>query len=357
MNTRRIQLLSVSVAVACLVGAPLVVAQTTPEYDAGLLYFHAGRFAEAAAYLQQATLRHPYNALVHYNLANALVKARVHDRAMQEYRLAYLLEPQGSVAGYCTQALKGYNAKVPTPAEAVAFQRKLRDTAGGAALGPLPPTMTDSDVDRTIAAIRRQVQQEKLKHSVKGNASALSAEQVAKEKIKTIDRDTQVQVDRLYSPTVEIIDEYGRVKLVANMLYNPYTFANPHVLKEKEAQIRARGEAAKEDLWREAKLDRERYETWAKAQEDALDEIAASLTSQFNSKSKGGVQLQPRGTNLYVKQYVPFSSKAASNARSATCRIVRAGSAASDEPKTPQPLREEQAKPDVRRQTPSQKTY
>lgn len=349
MNILRIRLLSVSAAASFVVAMPVSFAQTAaqnqqtaPEFDAGLVYFNAGRFTEAAAYFQQATLRHPYSALVHYNFANALVKAKVHDRAIKEYKLAYLLEPQGSVAGYCTQALNGYKTKVPTSADVVAFQKQISDTVRGAVVAGR--AYADPDVDRASAAIRRQLQQEKLKHSVKGNISALSAEGVAAERIKKIDCETQASVDRLYSPVVEIIDEYGRVKLVQNMLYNPYTFANPHVLKEKEAQIRAKGEAQKEEVLREAKLDRQRYETWAKAQEDALDEVAANLTSQFNNRSKGGVQLQPRGTNLYVRQYVPFSSKAASNANPATVRIVRA-SGATDEPTPPQ---DGQAKPNVR---------
>lgn len=328
--------------------------QAAPEYAAGLQYFSAGRYAEAVAFFQQAVQRHPYSALVHYNFANALVKMKAHDRAMQEYKIAYLLEPRGAVSTYCQIALVAYKAKVPTLAEAAAYQHQihLRDTAGGAR-GDVSPVMDAAavlgitDADRAREAIRRQLSQEKVRHGVKGNAAANSVEDVARQKIQQVDRDTERKISDLYAPIIEIIDEYGRVKRVANVLYNPYNFANPHInLKPKEAQIKADGEAAKAEILREAKLDKERHAGWVKNQESALDEVANNLTAQFDSKSKSGVKLHARGTNLYVRQYAPFVNKASQNARPAIVRIVRAGSQPAEESAPEETL----TKPNVRNQ-------
>lgn len=336
-------------------GALAVGAGSAPEYDAGLRFMKAGKPAEAAALFEHAIRRHPYNALVHYSLANALVKLKMHDRAAQEYRTTFLLQPDGNLSNYCRMAMGAYKLKVPDAVEIAAFHKRIRSTAGGVvtSVASVPdetqseakqvfdpaPLLGTTDADKACAAIRRQLSQEKLKHDIKSNTAALSAEARARDTIAQIEKNTQNRIDRLYAPMIEIIDDYGRVRMVRNHLYNPYNAANPHLLKGMEAQIRAEGDAAKDEALRAAGQDRQRYETWMQAQQSSLDEVASNLTNQLTAPSKSGVKLQARGTNLYVRQYIPFSNKSTLNAHSSVVRIVRAQPHAEGEGSDDQPGR------------------
>lgn len=350
-------LLSASIAVAAggtwvRAAQSQAAAQTTQDYEYGIWYFNAQKFPEAVWFLQRAAQTFPYSAHVHYSLANALVKTNAHDRAIQEYRMAYLLEPTGPTSSFCRQALSGYKTAVPDNAEVNEFQRQLSDTIRGAQPQGAPPApvvrgIVKTDEERAADAIGRQLQQEKIRYGISANASSNTVDVVTGEKLKAVDAETQRKVAELYSPQVEIVDEHGRVRKAYNPFYNMWNFANPDVnLKPREAQIRAAGEDQKDKILREAAAAKKGHQEWVKAKEDALDQTAVNLTNQIGTTSKSGVHLQARGTNLYVRQYVPFSSQAASNARPATVRIVRAHTQAD----TIAPPEEGHSKPNVRAQ-------
>lgn len=340
-------LLSAAAVVAVSGAGPItaqaqVFGQSIQDYELGLWYFNAQKFPEAVALLQRAAQNYPYSAHVHYGLANALVKTSAHDRAIQEYRMAYLLEPTGPTSTFCRQALAGYKSAIPDNTEVNEFQRQLGDTirsaqAQNTQAGATPRAtgcapiflgargLVKTDEERAAEAIGRQLQQEKIRYGISANASSNTIDVVTSEKLKAVDADIQRKVAELYSPQVEIIDELGRVRKTLNPFYNMWNFANPEInLKPREAQIRAAGEDQKDRILREAAAAKKGHQDWVKVKEDALDQTAANLTHQIGTTSKSGVHLQARGTNLYVRQYVPFSSQTASNARPATVRIVRA---------------------------------
>lgn len=338
-------------------------AQSTQDYEYGLWYFSAQKFPEAVVLLQRAAQTYPYSAHVHYCLANALVKTNAHDRAIQEYRMAYLLEPTGPTSTFCRQALTGYKSPIPDNGEVSEFQRQLSDTirsaqAQGAPTGPAPQAaggtaipfasaLVKTDEERAADAIGRQLQQEKIRYGISANASSNTVDVVTSEKLKAVEAETQRKVAELYSPQIEIVDDHGRLRKAYNPFYNMWNFANPEInLKPREAQIRAAGEDQKDRILREAAAAKKGHQEWVKAKEDALDQTAANLTNQIGTTSKSGVHLQARGTNLYVRQYIPFSSQAASNARPATVRIVRAHTQTDE----PAPVENGHSKPNVRAQ-------
>lgn len=289
------------------------------DYEAGQRYFNAHRYQEASAFFQRGAQTTPLNPTIHYCLANCFVKLGAHERAVQEYRVCYMLDPKGSSAAFCLQALNGYKSKVPDAGEIAAFQKKMLDTAGGAiaeyvngfSAAKGPPTA----VDQADSFVRRQIAQEKVKLAAKCEEQKKNADRLTAAKIRKLEQDAEDEILRLSDPQVTWGYVMGRL---SQIVIPP----DPALVQRRTEEIRTRVKADKEAAVLEGEEKKKLYEKDLLASEAAINESANNMSNQLSSK--GGVKLHAHGSNLYVRQYAPFAGSAALNARPAVGRIVRA---------------------------------
>lgn len=279
-------------------------------FDDGLAYFKAGRFDLCARAMSAAVARDPASQIARYYLACSLVKAKDHRRAVEEYRVAYLLDPTSVTGGYCKKALSGYKAAIPDLAEAKQLAREL------AARQPVKTVSGGRDLEQSMETIRRQADFEKGKHLSDQLQREKISRRLADAELRAIDQQMQEQIARLSDP----------------IIFTPEPRANPlliypELLKQKEDQIRKSAQEEKERILRALDEKTERYKGIQKSRDVALDEVAANLQTQMTSSPRGGVQLQPAGTGLYVRNYLPAGVKPPSDVRAAVVRMVSQSSA------------------------------
>jgi hypothetical protein len=280
-------LLAVMLSVA---GAP-----ASSIYDDALEKYKAGHFQQAAAGFASALVREPANQLYHYLLANCLVHMEQHDRAAEEYRLAYELDPASTTGGFCRQALTAYG-KSTTQKSA---SGKTRDA---------------SELQKVKALIRRQAEFEKDKQGLLASRSESSIQQQVDNDLQRIDQWVESEIQKLREPIVYNLGPRA----------NPL-LGNPELLKQKEDQIRATGQQEKERVRKAAAERSQVYESWRKDREALLEESAGNLQTQLDQPmGRSGVKLQPHGTGLYVRYYGKGGPNLLPDPHPATVRIREA---------------------------------
>ncbi|PZM85393.1 MAG: hypothetical protein DKT66_04200 [Candidatus Melainabacteria bacterium] len=88
----------------------------------GIAAYTAGDYVQAVKLLQEAKRRDFENANLHYYMASAFVRLKRNQEAIQEYKLALDLNPDGKLAEYCRGAL---NILVPTPVKPIDSKEKI----------------------------------------------------------------------------------------------------------------------------------------------------------------------------------------------------------------------------------------
>lgn len=289
-----------------LLGWDKVIAKSL--MDEGMENYNAGRFTLAVSSLSAAMAQEPRNQTLHYYLANALVRLKEHARAVDEYKIAYLLDTKSKIGEYGRQAILAY--KKPLPAlndEAFLKVYYLKsDNKEFSASANTP------ELDKVKNIIRRQANVEKNKHRSFSSHGQRVSKLIAEEQARAVDQKAEYDIQRLYDP----------------IIYNPGPRANPlladpELLRQKEEAIKKAAAEEKERILRQAEERSETYKTWERHKETALDEVAANLESQLEQPAgRSGVKLQAKGTDLYVRNYIPFSSKTNLLAHPAVVRIV-----------------------------------
>lgn len=305
----------------------LVVTSMLPAaasvYDDGIRDYQAGRFKQAMMKLTRASGAQPTNALVHYYLANALVKCGEHEQAAEEYRVSFMLDPYGTVSGYCRAALRGYKRAVPSGDDIKAF----RDTVNGVtALASAPPApgakgqvlhpprlgasaSADPIMRQSLSLIRRQVDFEKRKNNSIGESRAKSEIKLAERDAREIDYWAKQQIDRLWSPHQAPMDP---------------RLLDTKQLQASEDRIRANAKEEQSRILREAQQRADRYRKVAEMRKTALDEVADNLERQMcENSSASTVRLLSEGTDLYVRRYASTgNNRGIPDAHPAVARIV-----------------------------------
>lgn len=278
--------------------------------DEGLAHYNAGRYPLAIASLSAAVAREPAGQLLHYYLANAFVHTGDHRRALEEYRICYQLNPQNTIGEYSRKALVSYKAPLPSPSDPtfVRVYKKYMD----AAKTQSNVVAIEPELEKARNIIRRQADIEKNKHRIQSAQSQKVSRHIAEEEAKRVDSRAEAEIQKLYEPIV-----YSPGPRANPLL------ANPDLLKQKEDAIKKAAAEEKEYILRHAEESSETYKSWESKKTVALDEVAANLESQLEQPAgRSGVKLQAKGTDLYVRNYVPFHSKANLNAHPAIVRIV-----------------------------------
>ena len=165
-------------------------------FDDGVNNYKAGRFQQSARTLAAAVAHEPAGQLVRYYLACALVKVNDHRRAVEEFRVAYLLDPSTPTGNYCRTALHGYKAAVPDAGEVQRVRLELAQRPSGLLSAQTP------EMDRALRIIRRQTDFEKSKHMVDDVRREKVVRGVAEQELKAIDQQMQEQIARLSDPII-----------------------------------------------------------------------------------------------------------------------------------------------------------
>jgi tetratricopeptide (TPR) repeat protein len=290
-------------------GAAFSAAWAADPLQDGLSLYAAGRYRDAVVVMSQAALAYPASPVVHYHLANALVKAGMHEQAMQEYQLSYRLDPYSSVAGYCRMALKAYGALEPDAGQGHVRLPALTGCQNG--------FNGDALVTRAKTTIRRQAEFEKSKHRSTGEALAALAFRHAETDLQKIRQDMNEQLQRALEPPVMTLPT-GR-----GVISLPMPF-NPEIAKARADAIRREAQEQERKVRQFADTRANQYRRWSKEREYALDEVVANLESQLDEPvGRSGVKLQPVGTDLYVRYYgYKRYSKEMPDTQPASVRIV-----------------------------------
>jgi tetratricopeptide (TPR) repeat protein len=281
------------------VGSPALA--LNHAYADGVADYRMGRYMQAATKLKVATQSEPTNAYAHYYLANALVRTGEHERAAEEYRVCYMLDPRGGVSTYCAAALTGYNKPVPTQNDIRAFY----NTVGGG-------------MGVALSNIRKQVQsaQTKISRQVEGPATRALKDGTHEE---------------------QLVDNYTRERIEAvryEQAINRNPRLGPEYFAEKERVINEAARDEKERIRREAREVAARYRRLGEQRQKMLDEVAHDLERQMTEKpGKNGVRLLAEGTDLYVRRYATVPpNQPIPDAKPAVARIYGQGASAEASP-------------------------
>ncbi len=294
-----------AVSLAALMSAPVWAA----AFEDGLESYNSRRYHEAAVAFTKASIQEPGKQIYRYYLANCLVHLKKHDRAIDEYRAAYSIDPKSSYGDFSAQALHGYHKDLPgSPADS-------------------------HEVGKAKSLIRAQTNTEKYKQTVLASRGELEVRAKVDAQIKAIDEQARADIQRLYDPLIFLPAPRA----------NPL-LAMPELLKEKEDQIKLAAKQEKDRLLKEADERSKPFHSWKKGRDAALDEVAANLESQIEQPvGPSGIKLQAKGTDLYVRYYGKALPNKLPEARSATARIVPEGS----DFELPTPPPSEKAEPKV----------
>ena len=279
-----------------LLGCIQPTAQASGHFEEGIKHFNEGRYLEAVLFFGQATGEYPGSAVAHYYLASSLVKAKLHEQAIEEYQFCYRLDPYGSLARYCRQALCSYRqpllenqtTKLVRCGEATALLVHDSILARGKSTDNL------ESLNRAKSVIRRQADSEKSKHQQIGENWAKNAVNQAERDAKKITEEAREEIQKiLEAPSMSL-----RNRLT------PGIGSDAELAKQRAEDVRKAAEeaASRTKLLAEARAGQ--YRQWYKERQSALEEVVSNLESQLEEPAgHSGVKLQPIGTDLYVRYY------------------------------------------------------
>jgi hypothetical protein len=265
-------------------------------YDDALDKYRAGLFQQAANGFSAAAVQEPSKQVYHYLLANCLVHLEQHKRAQEEYKVAYVLDPQSSTGEFCRQALLAYKKPVPQTVASDSAHAGVVDT---------------SELARVKQLISKQANSEKDKHDLLAARGEMTVQSHMDEELRRVDEWMQSELQHLNDPIV----------------YNPGPranplLANPELMKQREDQIRATAQAERDRIKKEASGRSQGYESWRKDRDALLDEAAGNLQRQLDQPvGRSGVKLQAHGTGLYVRYYGKGGTNYLPDPHQATARI------------------------------------
>ncbi|RTL35332.1 MAG: tetratricopeptide repeat protein [Candidatus Melainabacteria bacterium] len=252
----------------------------------GQRFMELGQYSQAEECFRQSAVEHPRDASVHYFLANALVYEKKHPQAMEEYNLAYRLDPYGPVSGYCRKALMTYRLHgAPPPCES----EENEPISAAERLGITVPK--ESGHGAVVRVIRSQVEREKSRHRQYAESIAATMVRGGETRAKIIERNAQ-----------DAINEALNSPMRMRPFENPFTAIENRKLQIEQMRKEAE-EAAKHE--RDAAAEKsDSYKRWSLDHEFSLDEIASNLEAQLLMKSlPGSARLRPEGTGLFVRYY------------------------------------------------------
>ena len=257
--------MAASFACICLVLAnPAIAASSLKQ---GMEAYKKNDYKEAIRLLNKAEAEDPYNAELHYYLANCYVFQHDGESAIKQYSRCFDLEPLSKYGQYSRQALLGFGKK---------FRGFSGPDDGKEHLAPDDP----KSINQAVALIRKQTEdQDKRAHS-SGEKAAESAIQKGESHAQQINKDAQ-QLSEDLAP-----------------------LARSQAAQEELHEIRQKAVFAGQHARFEAQQQAAKHMEHAAQNAISLESSAASLLRLMSEDPKPGhIKLKALGTNLYVRNY------------------------------------------------------
>jgi tetratricopeptide (TPR) repeat protein len=247
-----------------------------------------GQYSQAEECFRQSAIEHPRDPYVHYYLANMLVYAKKHPQAIEEYNLAFKLDPYGPLSGYCRKALLTYRLHTPplVPVEETGMSEPI---SAAERLGLRVPETGEKGA--VVQLIRSQTEREKSRHR-------RFAESIADSIVRGGETRAQIIEKNAHDAINETINSPLRIR----PFEHPLTAAENRKMQIEQMRKEAEEAAKMERSIASAKSDA--YKRWSLEHEFSLDETASNLEGQLLSKAlPGSAHLHAEGTGLFVRYY------------------------------------------------------
>lgn len=233
----------------------------------GIDAYKKNEYKEAIKLLNKAENEDPYNAELHYYLANCYVFLHDGESAIKQYSRCFDLEPLSTFGQYSRQALLGFGKK---------FKGFSGPDDGKEHLAPDDP----KSIKQAVVLIRKQtMDQDQRAHTFGENAA-----QAAMRKGESRERQINREVDQL---TEEL----------APHAHNPVVQQELHEMRQKAVFT---GQHARYEAQQQAAKQMEH----AAQNAMSLESSAASLLRLISEDPiPGRIKLKALGTNLYVRNY------------------------------------------------------
>lgn len=269
---------------------PAAIATVTSELQCAVQLFGAQNYDGAIMHLALVTTQDPTNAEAHYLLGCCYVRKHELRDANREYDTAARLDLKGQVGIMARTALKSLspaammNAAINATA-ASSTAAKSPSVGASKTIGSVVPQRHPVAYDAALAVIKNQADAEKLRHQ------SLGEQRVNDEMATGNGRADELKAEK--KATVE-----GMHNAVAT------DYHGIRAPKYTDAQIQAVSDSYDERInvvLAQAKDQADKQRQFTAARVSDMDSVVDSLSSQMNSSH--GIRLDPKGTNLYVRNY------------------------------------------------------
>ncbi|MBX9724975.1 MAG: hypothetical protein K2X81_26460 [Candidatus Obscuribacterales bacterium] len=259
---------------ACLTSLCMAAAVSAAEDLAhkGMEFYKQKDFKQAVVFLGKATRKDPYNAELHYYLANSHIFLKDGNSAIREYSACFDLDPLGTFGQYSRKALLGFGKKFQGLATAAAEPAGKHRIAADDA----------KSIKQAVALIAAQsCEREKLNHAA-GEDSAKVSVSAGEDKQR-----------RLSKAAEDLLADLSQ----ANRSPSPALQEEMHEIQQSAVFA---GQHARHDAQQQAAM----HMSEAVKRSTAVEKSASSLLALMSeAPRRGKVKMKAAGTNLYVRNY------------------------------------------------------
>lgn len=244
-------------------------AASSDSLKKGMQLYNKKDYKGALPLLEQAKSEDPYNAELHYYLANTFMFLKNGEAAMKEYCECFELDPLGTFGQYSRKALNG-------------FGKKFRGFGKAATDGKKHVAPDDSQsVKQALKLIKGQSCERDNLHKNSAEAAA-----------KTAVANGEERDHRLTKAAQELADELASIPKQTPALQEEI-----HEIQQKAV---FEGQRARLNAQQEATMHMQA----AALRSTQIENSASSLLSLISESPKPGrVKVKAAGTNLYVRNY------------------------------------------------------
>jgi Tfp pilus assembly protein PilF len=244
-------------------------ALASSNLTAGMNAYNRHDYKTARVSLEKAVKVNPDDAIAHYYLANTLLYLNDREGAKREYRKGLENAESDEIRDNCQSALKSLQRLGQSPAQATA------------AIKPLTGTTHATEPENTASVLQRQAEERKRTVEQQTENMQKSITQTASERAKAVTEEAKQVTDTT--------DYTAKAARKARAYYDDIN---------SDAKQRAG------QLIKSANQQAATYKQMVNEKNRAYDESVRNLNDQLNSRTgPGGVQLNPNGTSLYVRNY------------------------------------------------------
>ncbi|MDR3615707.1 MAG: tetratricopeptide repeat protein [Candidatus Obscuribacterales bacterium] len=252
------------------------------SFAEGQKLYAQGKFAQAAGLFNSYLIGHPGDATAQYYLGCSYVGLRRNDDAIEHYQQAIKLAPISTVAAYCRDEVTKLKALGPGTNDVIQTITSDRNPVSAAVAAAAKPVVK-SDALAAVHSVNRQTDERE---------NELQVEYAAK--IKQVQLDAQVQINRLNQEKQEAVSELGPAMRGKNGIYwRPDTEPVNEIYRGRINDVNKETDRKIADLNLECKTRIDRLEQFAVEASRAYSGHDVVGTSRTN----------PASSNLHVHNY------------------------------------------------------